>query len=393
MKTYRAKILPLSALFEPTEFGRWQSLSQRAYSPTPFLSPWYKQPALKYLTPHLNPTAVVVEKTDASSRDFSAIGLFVPHPADRRFPASRMISHHSVHSYLLGILGSDDSDPGVMAEFFGAISEMGKAWSILELKNIPAEMISPQILTAAESHGYVWFEATRYLRPKLTVARAAEQLKEHQSNKKKWKEIGRLRRNLAELGKVEWSIVSGKAIDKSHIERFLELEHSGWRGENGSSLLSDSRPGHADFFREMVMGGAHFNEVFFTEMKLNGIAIASTLNFSTGRLGYAFKIGWDTYYKKLGLGVLNEIAFIENIAEHYPHIEYFDSGSAPSSFIGDYWTERRPIISGFFIRPAWAQWLKRSIQAVRKIKQSGKVLCLFMLMSLQSVITTLVETS
>ena len=65
----------------------------------------------------------------------------------------------------------------------------------------------------------------------------------------------RRERLLGERGKLEWRFIGGSDVGAREVHRFLELEHMGWKGDEGTSLLSN--PAEARFFEEMIATLGH----------------------------------------------------------------------------------------------------------------------------------------
>jgi hypothetical protein len=128
------------------------------------------------------------------------------------------------------------------------------------------------------------------------------------------------------------------------IETFIELEHTGWKGAQGTSLRSD--PQQATFFREMIRAFRADGDVFFTELRLEDEVIASTCNLRSGGDGFAFKCSFESSYSKYGPGILNELGFLKALEHDVDDFRFIDSGSTPGSFIEELWPDRVPLHSG-----------------------------------------------
>jgi hypothetical protein len=147
----------------------------------------------------------------------------------------------------------------------------------------------------------------------------------------------------------------------------LELEHTGWKKAKNSSLLSHAKD--EAFFREMMNGFAQSDRAFFTELSMNGKVIASTSNLISGVAGFAFKIGWDEAFSKLGPGILNEVEFMKYFPELLPKIRYVDSGAENGSFIEKLWPDQISLVSGFYLSNPRMKPLFQGIDFIRKVKR------------------------
>jgi CelD/BcsL family acetyltransferase involved in cellulose biosynthesis len=181
------------------------------------------------------------------------------------------------------------------------------------------------------------------------------------------KSLRRLTRRLQEMGEVGWRALSEPDLPEAAVDRFLELEHLGWKGTEGTSLRS--QPEDEAFFREVIDGFRSEGRAWFTELSLNGTVISSTSNFVSGRAGFAFKIGWDPAYAKLSPGMLNEIELIRRAPELFGELEYLDSGAGEGSYIEEFWTGRRALTSGIFATTALGRKALAFVDAARGLKR------------------------
>jgi hypothetical protein len=181
----------------------------------------------------------------------------------------------------------------------------------------------------------------------------------------KYAEVERCRRRLGDIGKLQWSAHRG-AIGERQVDDFLRLEHSGWKAESGTSLRSSA--GDEAFFRAMTGRFADAGRAFFTELELDGVAVASTANYVSGGAGFAFKVGWDEQYRKFGLGILNEGELVRQAATVCPDLSFMDSGAAEGSFIDKLWPQRRHLVTVFLPTSAWGAAAWNVLQLVRNLR-------------------------
>ena len=183
----------------------------------------------------------------------------------------------------------------------------------------------------------------------------------------------RLLRQLSKLGAVTWHYLTGEDVTGDTVERFLELEHKGWKAAEGSSLASSSS--HTAFFREMVEGFQSQHRVFFTELRLDGRAIASTCNLISGKAGFGFKIGWDPEYTRYSPGILNAFQLILHAPTYCTSMEMIDSCSSPQSFINNLWLEQRSLVTSAytssFLGNCSMKAHKRTHRVMRTINKMG----------------------
>jgi len=153
-----------------------------------------------------------------------------------------------------------------------------------------------------------------------------------------------LRRRLVARGRLGWRWLKGQEVGDATLERFLELEHAGWKGREGTSLRAD--PAHEAFFLQMAQGFRRDGELFFTELLLDGQPIASSCNLRSGDRGFAFKVAFDPEHARSGPGILNELGLLEALESDMDGLRHLDSGTQAGSFIEGLWPDRVTLATG-----------------------------------------------
>lgn len=116
--------------------------------------------------------------------------------------------------------------------------------------------------------------------------------------KKRLKEWGRQMRRLKERGDVQ----SRVSADAATVEKFLNLEASGWKGAQHTALGGDARL--AAFTRAMLAGLAGEGRLAIHTLELNGEALATGLMLRSGDRAFYWKTAYDEHYAEYSPGVL-----------------------------------------------------------------------------------------
>lgn len=318
----------------------WSNLERRVAEPNAFLSPFFVLPALRHLEPALRPVFVTASHPCGA---LVGLGVFRDRPATRRFPLRHLGAFRSQHSYLSGWLLDREHAREAIGSMIARLTAAGTPWHGLVFPHMPAGETSDMMLEAAAEHGGTWFEYARRTRAILEVAEAGERHLDARLSSQRRKALRRKRRQLEGAGSVSWALHSGPEIEGC-VDRFLRLEHSGWKRTSGQSILSSQ--GNEAFFREMVEGFRREGRVFFTELALDGEVVSATSNLVSGHEGFAFKIGWSPAYAAMSVGILNEVELIRHAPTCLGHLTRLDSGSEPGSYMDDLWTDRRVLVDG-----------------------------------------------
>jgi hypothetical protein len=361
------KVLGYSELTDQ-HIRRWCELEERSIEQNAFLSPYFVLPALKYLPPRGKPMIVFIETGAGITGDLLGVGVFERSPRTVQLPTPHLKAYKSPHTYLTGLLIDRTYFKEATDAFFSFFHDSQKDWCGVEFVNRRKESeLASQFDIAASQLGICWFEYSSQRRPILLPERSGDADMKTILASKTRKRLRQHLRRLSDLGKVKWRVVRGQEIEPACINIFLELEHMGWKKERGSSLLSHAN--HEAFFREMTNGFAQAGRAFFTELSVNGKVISSTSNLISGSVGFAFKIGWDETFSKLGPGILNEVEFVKYFSELFPDIKYVDSGAEDGSYLEKLWPEHVSMVSGFYLSNPGKKPLLQGIDFIRKVKR------------------------
>lgn len=148
---------------------------------------------------------------------------------------------------------------------------------------------------------------TTYSRARLT--RQADGFEGHVQSvisRRRAKDIQRTLRRLEEQGEVRFERASEPSLVRRRVEEFLAMEHAGWKGEAGTSFLSE--PEHAQFLRAVVADNA---TVVTDSLLLDGRAIAVSINLLEGDMAFTPKCAFDERFRKFSPGLALEFLVIE----------------------------------------------------------------------------------
>ncbi|PWH11792.1 MAG: hypothetical protein DDG60_16580 [Anaerolineae bacterium] len=346
----------------------WADLEKRAIYPNAFLSPYFVLPALKYLVPAEACFGIFIEKLSAGSRDLVGVAWFQTRRPNRRFPLPHLAAFLSIHSYLSDFLIDQSCAAEVQAHLYQTLRHTKQIWHGLYINNASQEILwNEQAQDAAREQHIRWHGVEEWERAILFPQEAETTLTSY-IPKRRQKNYQKNLKRLEEHGVIEWAVqMNAPNAFQSSLEDFLRVEHSGWKKENGTSLLSN--PHEANFFREMMNGFHRAGRAYLTEIRLNRQVIASTANIISAEVGFALKIGWDNAYAEYGLGIINEIKFIQHLAQ-CPSLTYIDGCTAPDSYINEFWPGRRKLCEGWFSLTLLGEAALQAVQNAKKLKSA-----------------------
>lgn len=143
---------------------------------------------------------------------------------------------------------------------------------------------------------------------------------------------------LSQLGNIRIERLSKESDLISWIDHFFALEDTGWKHENGSSILSCAY--EAALYREIIKAAFHRKNLIFTRLCLDGEALAYTLDIASGQHGYCLKSAINHDYRKYSPGIIMEFETLKYYLEQH-HYTHLDSCTAPDNhLLNELWPDK-----------------------------------------------------
>ena len=328
----------------------WRDLAERASESNAFLRPEFVGPASTLHGP-VDRLQVVTVRDEA--KRLVGVGLFTRVSASRLFPLPHLRSFSTEHSFRSGLLLDRNCARQCVGSLLEHIADEGYFGVVFD-------DITERTLDIGKLHenaASLRLTKRSNVRTRRYAARSssmADKLERAQSANRR-KSIRRGRKRLAALG--DWSfrvIAQGHELHAA-AERFLELEHSCWKGEARSSLRSHFHD--EEFFRNAVSRFGQQDSIAFSELVSNDAVIASAVTFIARDTGFAFKVGCDRRFAKVSPGVLLGLELPRLLFDTFPQLETIDSCSTADSILHELWQDSASIFSlivSFRRRSHWA---------------------------------------
>ncbi|MBA3446514.1 MAG: GNAT family N-acetyltransferase [Pseudaminobacter sp.] len=334
----RLAIYPASAGFDLVE--ELDYLCARTIEPNVFFNPRFLAPAMPRLEDREVRLAVIRDGDEYKDR----LRLLVPFSVER--PTTPMgVSIMRTWSSPFGPLGTplvDRDDPeGVIEDLFAMLSrphlKLPKVFVLPDMRLDGA--VAAMLKTVAETRGLPLVTTGTASRPFLESPLDGETYLKASLNPHHLREFRRLKRRLAERGKIE-HVVARSAEDIRHgAENFLTLEAAGWKGRQRTAMAIDRY--RAAFAREAVHRLAEQDMCRVHSLTLNGEVIACLIVFIEAGVAYTWKTAYDEAYAAYSPGTL---LMIEATKQHLddPNIMATDSCAVPDHpVMSRLWAERK----------------------------------------------------
>lgn len=345
---------------------RWQTLLANSQSANTFLSPEFVLPYLEAFPRKQAPLLLTGE--DRESGELVGLGVFEPTKGTRALPLPHLLPLHCHHQYRDGMLVSATRAVEFFDSLLKYLTEEQDEWFGIEFRQLLIDQPwALQLRQRAMNYGCSFRLTPRFASPAvhLTALEAAGLEAGWSSSRRK--SYRRNRNRVEKLGAVRMRLLTQYADVLPGVERFLKLEHSGWKGAQGTSLLSTPR--ETEFARKMTRAHARAGNLIVSELWIGDEVAASALNFKAGNQLQAFKIGWNDRFADVSPGVLHEVELIRGLRETYPLLEWADSCANADSYLNGVWTDSQTVGEGLLSASKIARGTGKLMAKIRRLKQ------------------------
>ncbi len=322
----------------PAAIAEWDALALMASEPNSFLESWSLLPALANLDRESRVQLMIYRENGrlAGLMPISRPARYYRYPLPHwqnwlhhnAFCGVPLVANGAEHRFWAALLASFDSKAA--KALFLHLSHLPEGGTLAKtLESLAREQRRPFAVVHREE------------RAMLQSGQAPEDYFEASVPARKRKELRRQHKRLSESGTLRFH----RYCDDYRIDQwcadFLQLEHSGWKGREGSSL--SSAPATAAMFRTSLHGGAARGRVERISLSLDAKPIAMQVNFLAAPGSFSYKTAFDEAYARFSPGVLLQR---ENLALlGRKEISWSDScAAAGHPMIDRIWRERRGII-------------------------------------------------
>jgi len=317
-------------------------LAARAIEPNVFFNPRFLAPAMPRLEDREVRLAVIRDGTEEKNR----LRLLVPFSVEKPpVPLGTTVMRAWAHPF--GPLGTplvDGDDPiGVIEDFFAMLARPHL--------RLPKVFVFPEtrvdgpfaaaLRAVAETRNLPLILAGELERPFLESSLDPEAYLRQTLRSHHYREFRRLKRRLADLGRLEHRIARRPDEIRQAIEIFLTLEASGWKGRERTAMVIDRY--RAAFAREAVHLLAERDLCRIHTLVLNNHPLACLIVFVESGVAYTWKTAYDENYAAFSPGTL---LMIEVTRSHLddPNITATDSCAVPDHpVMSRLWSERRSL--------------------------------------------------
>ena len=309
---------------------QWDALSNNALDPNPFYSRRYMAAGLATIDRDMRLRALTVHSAEGRLVGFFPFRL-------SRFPVQVAIGATNIYQMSGQPLIHREHAADVIAAWFEAMQagRIPRRWRFphVDLGSGFAELCRRHLRDAR----FDLTPLTRYQRARLRrLSGGFEAHVKTVLSRSRAKDIQRTLRRLQEAGEVEFERATEPGHVRQRVEDFLVMEHGGWKGEAGTSFLSD--PEHARFLRAAL----HANETVSTDsLLLDGRPIAVSINLEAAGTMFTPKCAYDETYRRFSPGLILEYLVIEAFYDRDDAAEMDAATTASGHLVQGLWNDER----------------------------------------------------
>lgn len=359
----------------------WEALARDAIEPNPFFEHWMLVPAFEAFGKGLDVRVLFIYGTSRSGSGKKVLCGVIPLEKKQRFkglPVSTLSLWRHRYCFLsVPLLRAGCADACLHA-FFGWLREWDQSVTLMEFQRVPADGPFAEALAVLlhETQALTFLDDT-YPRALLRPFSDAEQYLNAAISREHRKDLRRRTRRLSEQGYLQFRELASEAESETWLERFLQLEQSGWKGREGGAFAC--RTEDREYFLAIMRSGFERGRLMMLAIELDGAPISLKCNFIAGEGAFAFKIAYDERYSRYSPGLLLEIENIRRVHDGRK-LRWMDSCASPEHpMIDRLWLDRRVIQN--IVVPAgrgWGQFWVSVLPLMRLVKRKAATIKLWL---------------
>jgi CelD/BcsL family acetyltransferase involved in cellulose biosynthesis len=324
--------------------AEWRVLCDEAENDQPFYRPEWIRAYLRAFAPRTRMLMITVR---ASGRLRFVLPLIEEAGTFSKLPVRKLsapVNHHAGRfdaSFSPGMEG----DAAVQAAW-QHLKQLG-GWDILQLRDALEGSAMSRLAMAARADGFRTLEIKDNPSPYVPVPTNTELRKQLPVNARLRRRLHQIRREIASRG-LSLKLQRIEMADADALNRFFQLESSGWKGAERSSILFE---GNRAFFEEIAAAAARFGYFTLYMLELDGSVIAAHYGFTHLERYYSVVVAYDENFRQFSPGHLIIDEILNDCAQR--GIRVYDTTGQNQEWKMKWTTQARPLSHHFIFNGAW----------------------------------------
>lgn len=364
---FRVVEVPFQELSEDFA-ARWADLESRSVEGNAFLSPHFVIPAAEHLASASRRMPLILAVESEHDAELLALGVFDVSSSTRLLPLTHLQSWRCEHSLFDGLLVDRQRGQDALCLLFDWLGKQGRRWHGVAFSGRSADgELNEMLDVAATRSGSSWVEDWNSERAMIPVRDVPDDCLKELYSKSRRRSFKQAEKRLAAFGKVSFRPAGCETTTSQSVETFLELEAMGWKGDEGTAMLSSSE--QSEFCRGMAGRFADHGCLVIYELCVDDVPVASSLNIRSASDLFCFKIGWNPEFASGSPGVLSELKLLQSCRDDLKSLRLADSCSSAGSYVEDIWPWKRRLTTGVFTTTRSGTLAAGTMNRLKRVKQ------------------------
>ena len=291
----------------------WRELCARAFDDEPFYRPEWIAAHVRAFTPHAKLFVITVHHD-------GELCLILPLIRDRQvisgIPVRTLSAPVTTHSCRFdAVRQSGPIGEAAIAAAWNFLKTT-KGWDVLDLREVPNDGTLAALASLAESERMQTGKIPMRPNPCVAIPAASEISKRLPQNARLRGKLRQVNREAVAKGELRLRRVT--VAQREDLNRFYELEASGWKGEAQSAIKADAKT--RQFYDEIANSAEWFGYLSMYFLELNDQLLAAHLGLCYRDVYYSPKLAYDEKFKEFAPGHLIISSILEDCAARGVHM-------------------------------------------------------------------------
>jgi CelD/BcsL family acetyltransferase involved in cellulose biosynthesis len=219
-------------------------------------------------------------------------------------------------------------------------------WDLLQFRDCLEGSAASRLAAAARADGLLTIRIEDNPSPYVPLPADVELLNKLPANSRLRRQLRQIRRQLAEQGS-SLKLHRQETADPEALDRFFQLEASGWKGQERSAILFK---GTRSFFDEVAQAAARFGYFTLYMLEMNGELLAAHYGFTYRACYYSVVVTYNEGFKELSPGHLMIDEIVRDCVAR--GIRGYDTTGQNQEWKMKWATETRPLSQSYVFKGA-----------------------------------------
>jgi CelD/BcsL family acetyltransferase involved in cellulose biosynthesis len=271
------------------------------------------------------------------------IGTFSKLPVRK---LSAPVNHHA--GRFDAIVGAGPDGEAAIQSAWQHLKQLA-GWDILQLRDVLEGSAMSRLTVAARADGFRTLEIKDNPSPYVPVPTNTALRNQLPVNARLRRQIRQIRREIASRGSL-LKLHRIETADVHALNRFFQLESSGWKGAERSSILFE---GNRSFFEEIATAAARFGYFTLYMLELDGSVIAAHYGFTHRECYYSVVVAYDENFRQFSPGHLIIDEILNDCAQR--GIRVYDTTGQNQEWKMKWTTQVRQLSHHFIFNGSWGR--------------------------------------